>query len=92
MKYRMITNIVISAGLVLGSASAMAGPGWAFNYTGPQAEQSVTKKKSSKGGAGWAFDYNGPQVEQSMSKKKSRSGGAGWAFDHPHTPMTHKSS
>ena len=97
MKYQTMINVIAGAGLALGSFNAMAGPGWAFNYTGETAvqqtavsgEKQAHKKKAGYGGAGWAFNNpNVPEVKKSAgSAKKYRSGGAGWAFDHPHEPV-----
>lgn len=97
MKYQTMINVIAGAGLVLGSFNAMAGSGWAFNYTGKtvvqhtavSGEKQAHKQKTSYGGAGWAFNNpNVPEVMKSAeSTKKNRSVGAGWAFDHPHEPV-----
>ena len=97
MKYQTMINVIAGAGLALGSFSTMAGPGWAFNYTGETAvqqtavsgEKQAHKNKAGYGGAGWAFNNpNVPEVKKSAgSAKKSPSGGPGWAFDHPHEPV-----
>lgn len=97
MKYQTMINVIAGAGLVLGSVNAMAGPGWAFDYTGKTAVQQTAgsgekhshKKNTGYGGPGWAFNNpNVPEVKQgSGSAKKHSSGGVGWAFDHPHEPV-----
>ena len=102
MKYQTMINVIAGAGLALGSFSAMAGSGWAFNYTGEtvvqqtavSGEKQAQKKKAGYGGAGWAFNNpNVPEVRKSAgSVKKNSSGGTGWAFDHPHEPVNGSSS
>ena len=94
MKYKSMLSVIAGAGLVLGSFSATAGSGWAFNYTGETVEQTAkAAKKKSSGGPGWAFSYTGETVEQNTkSAKKKGSGGSGWAFDHPHEPVHGASS
>ena len=64
-------NVIAGAGLVLGSFNAMAGPGWAFDYTGETVVQQTAgssekhphKKKASSGGPGWAFDHQAQERE-----------------------------
>jgi hypothetical protein len=95
MKYQTMIKVIAGAGLVLGSFSAMAGSGWAFDYSGatvvPQtagSSENSHKNKTSSGGSGWAFNNpNVPEVKQGAKySKKHSSGGVGWAFDHPHEP------
>jgi len=94
MKNKSMIGLIAGAGLALGSFSAMAGAGWAFNYSGEPVEQHTATKKASSGGSGWAFDYNGKTVvkKSNESSMKSKTGGAGWAFDHPHEPVSGPSS
>jgi hypothetical protein len=97
MKHQTMINMIAGAGLVLGSFSAMAEPGWAFNNPNvPVVEQGAGsgekhahKKKDRSGGPGWAFNNpNVPEVKKSAaSGEKHRPGGPGWAFDHPHEPV-----
>jgi len=94
MKYKSMISLIAGAGLALGSFSAMAGAGWAFNHSGEPVQQQITKKKASTGGSGCAFDYSGETVvnKSNKSSKKGKTGGSGWAFDHPHEPMSGTSS
>ena len=94
MKYKSMIGLIAGAGLALGSFSAMAGSGWAFNYSGEPVQQQTAKKKASSGGSGWAFDHSGEAVvkKSNETSKKSKTGGAGWAFDHPHEPVSGSSS